>query len=339
MSAQKLGKRFMNQAPVVHAAPRDLIAWLRTRERGHWPDFVEIPERPRPRARVTGGAIEATFINHSTVLLQFDGLNVLTDPVFSRACGPFGTIGPRRHHAPGLPIDALPPIDVVLISHDHYDHLDAPTAKRLARDHRPRFLVPLGNARRLARWGVSRVDELDWWQTVEHEGRSFTFVPAQHFSGRSLHDRDFTLWGGFVARAEAGPIYFAGDTGMGPHFAQIRERFGPMRLSLLPIGAYLPRWFMSRVHVDPHDAVEAHLLLESERSLGIHFGTFRLADDGRDQPVADLGRACQARGVAEGAFVALEPGEALVLPPEDTSENTSENTSEDTNRGLRGERR
>jgi L-ascorbate metabolism protein UlaG (beta-lactamase superfamily) len=315
MSSRKVGKRFVNQERTVHAAPRDLIRWIKTRERGFWPRWVELRPHAPPRERVSGEALAVTFINHATVLLQFDGLNVITDPVFSRAVGPLGRVGPRRHHAPGISLGSLPPIDVVLISHDHYDHLDQPSVRRLERDHSPRFLVPLGNGDRLRRWGCARVDELDWWQTVEHAGHPFTFVPAQHFSGRALHDRDTTLWGGFVVGGAHGPLYFAGDTGMGPHFEEIRARFGPMRLALLPIGAYRPRWFMRRVHIDPVEAVEAHRILEAERSLGIHFGTFRLADEGRDDPVADLRSACAEQGVPGDAFLALEPGEGATFPP------------------------
>jgi L-ascorbate metabolism protein UlaG (beta-lactamase superfamily) len=326
MSSRRVGKRFVNQERTVHAAPRDLIRWIKTRERGFWPSWVEVRPQAPPSERVFGDSLVATFINHATVLLQFGGLNVLTDPVFSEAVGPLGRFGPRRHHAPGISLDRLPPIDVVLVSHDHYDHLDFPSVRRLARDHSPRFLVPLGNRARLERWGCARVDELDWWQTVEHEGHPFTFVPAQHFSGRSIHDRDTTLWGGFVVGGAHGPLFFAGDTGMGPHFREIRERFGPMRLALLPIGAYRPRWFMRRVHVDPIEAVEAHRILEAERSIGIHFGTFRLADEGRDDPVTDLRAACADQGVAEGDFVALEPGQGVTIPGRDTS------------RRLRGER-
>lgn len=317
MTAKKIGKRFVNQAPTVHAAPRDFVRWMQTREREKWPAWVEIvPQRPR-HERVQGDEIVATFVNHSTVLLQFGGLNVLTDPVFSPAVGPFGRVGPKRHHAPGVPFEALPPVDLVLISHDHYDHLDAPSVKRLAREHSPRFLAPLGNAARLRRWGAAKVDELDWWQRVEHEGVPITFVPAQHFSGRGLHDRDTTLWGGFVIGGEAGPIFFAGDTGMGPHFAEIRARFGPTRLALIPIGAYEPRWFMRRVHIDPAEAVEAHRVLEASKSLGIHFGTFQLTDEGRERPLVDLARACDAQGVPREDFVALEPGHALTLPSRD----------------------
>ena len=227
-----------------------------------------------------------TFVNHATTLIQMDGVNVLTDPIWSERCSPVSFAGPRRVVPPGLRLDQLPPIDVVLISHNHYDHLDLPTLRRVVEEHRPRILVPVGNRTLLDRAGVRGAEELAWWQSADVRDGAVrvSAVPAQHFAGRGFFDRDRALWAGFVISGPAGSAYFAGDTGFGPHFGEIRDRFGPPRLAILPIGAYRPEWFMSRVHASPDEALRAHRILGAKTSVGIHFGTFRLADDGQDEP-------------------------------------------------------
>jgi L-ascorbate metabolism protein UlaG (beta-lactamase superfamily) len=255
------------------------------------------------------------MINHSTVLIQLDGLNILTDPVYSPRVGPFSWVGPRRHRDPGIPFDELPPIHAVLISHNHYDHLDLPTLGRLAERHRPRILVPLGNTALLESEGIAGGEDMDWWQsTTVGTALRVTLVPARHWSGRGLDDRFRTLWGGFVIEGSGGPVYFAGDTGWGRHFAEIRRRFGPMRLALLPIGAYQPRWFMKAAHISPAEAVRAHLTLGAGTSLAIHYGTFQLSDEGQDQPLFDLRRAVSGADMGDSQFWALQHGEARDVP-------------------------
>jgi L-ascorbate metabolism protein UlaG (beta-lactamase superfamily) len=259
--------------------------------------------------------MRVTFVNHSTVLVQMDGVNVLTDPIWSERCSPVAFAGPRRVHPPGLRFEQLPPIDVVLVSHNHYDHLDIPTLERLAAEHRPRIFVPLGNRAVLDRAKIRDVEELDWWQSVEvREGIRIAAVPTQHFSGRGLFDRDRALWAGFVVTGPAGAMYFAGDTGFGPHFGQIRERYGPPRLALLPIGAYRPEWFMSRVHMSPEEALRAHRILGAEASVAIHFGTFRLADDGEDEPAERIATMLREGEQPPPKFWALGPGEGRDVP-------------------------
>jgi L-ascorbate metabolism protein UlaG (beta-lactamase superfamily) len=286
---------------------------MSTRVRRRWDADLTPALRPLPAPRVTDG-IAATFINHATVLLQTDGVNVLVDPIWSERASPLRHVGPRRKRAPGLAYDALPPIDLVLISHDHYDHLDGATIGRLARDHDPLFVAGLGNERLLRRLGARRVATLDWWQTHHAPALpAVTFTPAKHFSGRSLLDRDRTLWGGFVLHAASGPVFFAGDTGYGRHFAEVAARLGSPRLALLPIGAYKPRWFMAPVHMDPDDAVRAHLDLGAHDSMAVHFGTFQLADDGRDDPAADLAAALARHGVSPERFWLPEFGEGRTL--------------------------
>jgi L-ascorbate metabolism protein UlaG (beta-lactamase superfamily) len=261
------------------------------------------------------GEMRVTFVNHSTVLVQMDGINVLTDPIWSKRCSPVSFAGPRRAVPPGLLFEQLPPIDVVLISHNHYDHMDLPTLRRLADERRPRIFVPLGNKGTLYRRGVNGAEELDWWQSARvRDGVHVHAVPAQHFSGRGLFDRDRALWAGFVVTGPAGAMYFAGDTGFAPHFGQIRERFGPPRLALLPIGAFRPEWFMSRVHMSPDDALRAHEILGTETSLGIHFGTFRLTDDGQDEPAERIAALLRTGEQPPPRFWVLGVGESRDVP-------------------------
>ena len=234
--------------------------------------------------RVSGSEIRATFINHSTVLIQTGGYNIITDPIYSERCSPVSFLGPKRVRNPGIRFDDLPKIDVIIISHDHYDHLDLPTVERLvARDH-PKIYLGLGVGERLD--SMHNVTELDWWQRVE-VGKDFylSFVPVQHFSGRTLWDRNSTLWGGFVLEIGKRKIYFGGDSGYADHYKQTFEKFGAMDLALLPVGGYAPRDFMSFAHLDPRQAVQAHLDLHSRQSIGIHFGTFQLTSESMDEPI------------------------------------------------------
>jgi L-ascorbate metabolism protein UlaG (beta-lactamase superfamily) len=222
--------------------------------------------------------------------------------------------GPQRVRPAGIRFEDLPPIHAVVVSHNHYDHLDMPTLSRLHAAHHPRFFVGLGNQALLEAAGIDRVTELDWWEQAALDGElAVHSVPAQHFSQRGLCDRNATLWMGYVLRGPAGVVYFAGDTGMGPHFAQIRQRFGEPRLALLPIGAYLPRWFMHPIHLSPADAVEAHHLLGAKRSVAIHFGTFALADDAQTQPVDELRLALERAPFDPEDFWVLGFGEGRAL--------------------------
>ncbi len=205
---------------------------------------------------------------------------------------PFGFIGPKRHHAPGVRFEDLPPIDAVVVSHDHYDHLDQSTIAALTEHSDPRIFVGLGQERHLT--GIpANVTALDWWQCTRVKGIEVCAVPAQHNSRRGAFDANETLWVGYWINAPSGSFYFAGDTGAGPHFEQIRTRFGAPCIALLPIGAYLPRWFMAPNHISPADAVEAHDTLRATTSIAMHFGTFRQADDGMYQPIVDLRTALE----------------------------------------------
>ncbi|HVY61749.1 MAG TPA: MBL fold metallo-hydrolase, partial [Planctomycetota bacterium] len=297
------GRRFRNEVP-GERGPLDVVEWqLRGRERGPWPEWTDAAPGAPPPARVDGGRLRVTFVNHATALVQMDGVNILTDPVWSDGVGPlpFGQV-PRRR-PPGIRFEDLPPIDAVVVSHDHYDHLDLPTLERLAAVHHPRIFVGLGNRALLERNGVAGGVDLDWWERSDLTERvRITAVPARHASMRALGDRDETLWCGWVISGPSGSVYFAGDTGFGPHFEEIRARCGAPRLALLPIGAYKPRWFMEPMHMSPDDAVRAHVALGAATSLGVHFGTFALGDESELDPVADLARALAREAEVQGAI-------------------------------------
>jgi L-ascorbate metabolism protein UlaG (beta-lactamase superfamily) len=311
------GKRFENRIEVPEKGFSDLVKWWWEREPPEWLDRRGEPAGPRPERRVDEpGRLVVTHVNHSTMLLQLDGVNLLTDPVYSERVGPISWAGPKRHRDPGVRFEDLPPIDVVLISHNHYDHLDLPTLKRLARRDQPRILVPLGNRALLEKHDIPGGEEVDWGRSKQVGPLRVTFLTSRHWSGRGMGDRFKTLWGAFVIEGRAGgPIYFAGDTGWGPHFAEAREKFGPMRLALLPIGAYEPRWFMKAAHISPAEAVEAHLVLGATTSVAMHYGTFQLSDEGQDTPPAALRRALKKRGVDRSGFAVLEHGRPLEVAP------------------------
>ncbi len=307
------GTKFRNEVSGENPGFGDVVRWMTHRETGPWREWVDAVPGPPPPRRVDDGRLRVTFINHSTVLVQIDGVNILTDPVYSDRVGPANLVGPKRHRPPGIRFEDLPPIDVVLLSHNHYDHMDLPTLHRLVEHHDPLIITPLGNAAFLRQEGIRVLGEPDWWESLGVGRLHLTCVPARHFSSRGTCDRDAALWGGFVVEAHSGTIYFAGDTGWGPHFQQIRDRFAPLRLALLPIGAYRPRWFMSPVHIDPQDALRAHALLGAATSVAIHFGTFIQADDGEFEPVRTLEGLIVRSPENLAPFLVLEHGEGRDL--------------------------
>ncbi len=259
--------------------------------------------------------IPGLFVGHATTLIQIDGVNILTDPVWSKRVSPFSFIGPQRVRPPGVRFEHLPPIDAILVSHDHYDHLDIPTLKRLSQTNQPRVFVGLGLEPLLKSKKIAGGTEMDWWQSVElSNGVRVTSVPARHWSGRGVRNRNRTLWGGYVIEGKSGTIYFAGDTGYGVHLERIAERFPSIRLALLPIGAHLPRWFMKAQHMSPEDAVRAHQLLRPVTSIGIHFGTFPLADEGERQPIDELAAVLNEINDSKLNFSVLAFGEGRDVP-------------------------
>jgi N-acyl-phosphatidylethanolamine-hydrolysing phospholipase D len=268
-----------------------------------------------------------TWIGHATVLAQFGGLNVLTDPIFSERASPFGFVGPKRAQPPGLSLAQLPRIDVVLISHNHYDHLDDASVRALNAQAggAPLFVVPLGLKAWLAERGITNAVELDWWQSHRIAGHELEVVltPVQHWSGRSLGDRMETLWGGYAVFAPDLHLYFSGDTGYSKDFVDTRERFaarqtaelgGGFDIALIAVGAYEPRWFMASQHVNPAEAVQVHLDLGAKQSLGVHWGTFELTDESLDEPPRALAEARRAQALADDAFFVLAVGQTRKLP-------------------------
>lgn len=280
------------------------------RERGKpWPSVIEQPLRQPPP--LEGSAAVVTFIGHSTVLIQTAAGNILTDPMYSQRAGPFNIAGPRRVRHPAVAFDDLPGISLVLLSHNHYDHCDLDTLRRLAKRSNPTVVTPIGNAALVRSAGIREIVELDWWQHADVAGTSVTLTPAFHFSARGLLDRNRSLWGGFVLKAGGARIYFAGDTAYGPFFPEIASRLGPIDLALVPIGAYEPRWFMKNVHMNPAEAVQAHIEVAAARSIAIHFGTFRLTTEGIDDPPRELNDALTARGRSSTEFSVIEHGESV----------------------------
>ncbi|HAY22122.1 MAG TPA: MBL fold metallo-hydrolase [Desulfobacterales bacterium] len=257
--------------------------------------------------------IQITWIGHSTFLIQVAGLNLLTDPIFSERASPVSFAGSRRQAPLPLRLEDLPPIQATVISHNHYDHLDRPTVTRLGGG--VRFFVPLGLAEWFREANLPQVTELDWWQSAEFGPIRFHCVPAQHFSMRTPFDAYEVLWAGWVLSTPVGKIYFAGDTGYSPDFQEIGRRFGPMRLALIPIGGYMPRWFMRPVHIDPEEAVRVHQDVRSQQSIGMHWGTFKLTDEPQAEPPILLRQELQKVNIPPDKFIVLRFGETLVLQP------------------------
>jgi L-ascorbate metabolism protein UlaG (beta-lactamase superfamily) len=303
------GKHFYN--PDVPQALGLLAAlrWKLTSRPEPSPSFISDVEQSIPPRRVQASGLRITLVNHSTVLLQHNGANILTDPIWSERASPLSWIGPRRRRQPGVSWEHLPSIDAVLISHNHYDHLDLPTLRRLAARGDSTFIVPARGARLLRSEKIGPAHELDWGESLALAGCTIHCVPALHSSSRGIYDHNATLWCGYVIECQERLIYFAGDTAFGPHFAQIWEKFGSPHLALLPIGAYQPRWFMSPVHMAPDEAVRAHQILAAKTSIAIHHGTFQLADEGLDTPEKQL-IACRK----QESFLVLKNGQFAETP-------------------------
>ena len=288
----------------------DVFKWKVGATPRPWPT-QEIANTAIPNLVTAGRAasIHVTYIGHATVYIQDAHQNILTDPQFSLRASPVGFAGPARARKPALEVEKIPGVDTVIVSHNHYDHLDLPSLVALEKKFHPRFIVPLGNARLLKSEGIHNVIELDWWQSEAN----IQLVPAQHWSARGVADRNEALWGGYVVTLSGKKIFFAGDTGYGPHFKMIRERLGNMDVAILPIGAYEPRWFMKDQHMNPEDAVLAHQDLGARQSFAIHFETLRLTDEGFGEPRRDLATALSQRQIEARNFFAPDVGSTLVI--------------------------
>jgi L-ascorbate metabolism protein UlaG (beta-lactamase superfamily) len=307
------GRRFFNPNG-ANGQPFWQVPRLLLTPRTRWPSAVAVEPRhpPVPAAE----EVVATFIGHSTALIQSSRGNNLVDPVYSRRASPVSFAGPARVREPGVRFDDLPTISLVLLSHNHYDHCDLKTLRLLQRRFQPPAVTPSGNARLLRAAGFRQIEEIDWWESATAAPFPITVTPAQHFSARGPFDRNRGLWGGFLIELGGLRILHAGDSGYGPHFQEIAQRLGPVDLAFLPIGAYEPRWFMKDIHMNPAEAVQAHLDLKARRSVGIHFGTFQLTPEGIDEPVRNLAEALHQRGVPAASFITVEVGNSVWVSPD-----------------------
>lgn len=310
------GLRFFNPWDRRVHSIWNLVQWRITSKAKPWPKKVEIHLSEPPPAKVTGSQLRVCFVGHATVLIQIEGLNILTDPVWSNYLVKWANV--KRVSEPAIPLEQLPKIDLILISHNHYDHFDLVTLQRLWQRDQPRILLPLGNDRIVASFDPSiKVEVLDWEESKQLNSETTVYLqPAQHWSARRLSDWDMALWGAFVIQTAHGPIYFAGDTGFGKGeiFQKVREEFGKFRFALLPIGAYEPRWFMKYSHMSPDDAVLAYQILGHPYAMPIHFGTFRLSDESYEDPFTDFAIACEAHQVNPENFRLLHIGDVWNVP-------------------------
>jgi L-ascorbate metabolism protein UlaG (beta-lactamase superfamily) len=312
------GERFFNPEdrarPAAHVnAARFFNRWATGKGRAKWPDGVPVTSTVPPR-RVEGGRMLVTWIGHSTVLVQTAGRNILTDPIWSERASPFAFVGPKRVRAPGVRFEDLPKIDLVLVSHDHYDHMDLPTLKRLWARDRPLIVTSLGNDTILKRAGVE-AKAADWGAAIRAAGAEILVERVHHWGSRWGTDRNRALWSGFTVRLPGGNLFFAGDAGYGGGtWASEAAKHGPYRLAILPIGAYEPREVMRSNHMDPDEAVDAFRRLGARSALGVHWGTFQLTFEPIGDPPRRLAAALKREGIAPRRFLATQVGRTFEVP-------------------------
>ncbi|KEO75548.1 MBL fold metallo-hydrolase [Anditalea andensis] len=305
------GDEFYNLEPTKKNGIGDVLEWQFNKDPGEWPDRTLPSKNTVPLESIDGERV--TFINHASLLIQIQGINLLTDPIWSYRASPFSFAGPARKREAGIRFEDLPHIHAVLISHNHYDHLDLSTLKKLHEVYDPIFIVPLGVDLLLKQHNIHNIHALDWFDQLDISNTHIHAVPAKHFSGRGMGDTNKTLWSGYLIESGQRKIYFAGDTGYGDFYKSLHARYGPIDLALLPIGAYKPIWFMQPIHMSPEEAVQAHLDLGASKSIGMHFGTFPMADDGLSDPLIDLSAALARKNVDPKKFFTLREGECFDL--------------------------
>ena len=309
------GKRFFNPTLVGKFQPGFFdVLKIMSESRAKWPDKVENQGTPRLNEELAQDDIAITFVNHATFLIQTPELNILTDPIWSERASPVSWAGPKRVRPPGVKFEELPKIDLVVISHNHYDHLDVETLKRLNERFAPKVLVPIGDKELVESIGIKDVTELDWWDSIEiSPDVQITFAPTQHWSSRGLFDKYKSLWGSYFIQLGNRSVYFGGDSGYSSHYVEIKKRLGSPEIALLGIGAYAPRWFMQPMHMNPAEAVQAHQDLGAKLSIGMHFGTFQMSAEAIDQPKIDLKEALKEANLSPEIFITLNEGETRIF--------------------------
>ena len=320
------GKKFYNPTLTEQFSPgfSDVFRMARE-ERATWPENVENRGVPRLNEKLGLDDIGLTFVNHATFLIQFPSLNILTDPVWSERVSPLSWIGPKRVREPGIRLEELPKIDWIIISHNHYDHLDIETLEKLNELFESKVIVPVGDKALVESIGIKNVHELDWWENIEINPETrITFTPTQHGSGRGLFNRNKSLWGSYFIQYRERSVYFDGDAGYSIHFSEINKRLGPPDIALLGIGAYAPRWFMKPIHMEPAEAVMAHKDLGAKLSIGMHFGTFQLSSEAIDQPQKDLKDALEKEALPQDNFITIHEGETIIYKGKQHDQTISE---------------
>jgi L-ascorbate metabolism protein UlaG (beta-lactamase superfamily) len=313
------GERFFDPDGVPPKSLSQVLRWQfgSGRDRSSWPEWAPSPHADTPPPSVGENNVRLSFVGHASWLIQTAGLNILVDPVWSMRASPFTFAGPKRHNDPGIAFDALPKIDIVLVSHGHYDHLDVATLSKLSAKFSPRVITPLGNDVTMQSADAAiKAEAFDWRDRVElGNGVAVTLVPTRHWSARGLFDRNKALWASFVLETPAGKLYIVCDSGYGDgkHFQRVAEAHGPLRLAILPIGAYEPRWFMRDQHMNPSDAVKALADCGAQQALAHHHGTFQLTDEAIDAPAKALAAALDEARIPQERFVALMPGQVLEI--------------------------
>lgn len=312
------GRIFFNPDGTPPGRFRDLLKWRFNGDRTKWPSEWPSPfPQAVPESRIEGSGLRVTMVGHATLLVQVAGLNILTDPVWSDRASPFSSIGPKRVAPPGIRFEDLPPIDLVLLSHNHYDHMDLATLSQLVAAFDPVIVTPLGNDAILGRGlANARISARDWGEAVEHGPARIHFEPVHHWSARGLGDRRMALWAGFALETPAGRIYHVGDTGFhdGINYRAAAEKHGGFRLAILPFGAYEPRWFMKGQHQNPEEAVEGMLLCKADHVAGHHWATFQLTDEPIDEPREKLMAALAEKAVPANRFRPMRAGEVWDVP-------------------------
>ena len=313
------GERFFDPDGVPPKTLRELVRWQfgGDRNRAKWPDWTASSFSDTPPPRVDGGKVRLSFVGHASWLIQASGLNILVDPVWSMRASPVSFAGPKRHNDPGIAFEALPRIDIVLVSHGHYDHLDVATLSKLAKTFAPRVITPLGNDLIMREAdGAIKAEAFDWHDRIElGNAIAVTLVPTRHWSARGLFDRNKSLWASFVLETPAGKLYIVCDSGYGEgkHFRRVADAHGPLRLAILPIGAYEPRWFMRDQHMNPSDAVKALADCGAEQALAHHHGTFQLTDEAIEAPAFALAQALDEARLPREKFAVLKPGQVYEI--------------------------